>query len=112
MQLQIDKKALQLRYWYEDGAYAYNYSLPFNSNAKRMGKNSGTELFTANSKDLALVFAVLPTLPITSPNVLLAGNSNVMRLKYSTELADYETYIPASDIAGARDATAFEMYGA
>jgi len=55
---------------------------------------------------------VLPTLPITSPNVLLAGNSNVMRLKYSTELSDYETYIPASDTAGARDATAFEMYGA
>ena len=80
--------------------------------AASLGKKTGTELFTANAKDLALVFAVLPTLPITSPNVLLAGNANVMRIKYSTELADYETYIPAADIAGVRDATAFEMYGA
>jgi hypothetical protein len=112
LQLQIGKDALELRYWYEDAAYAYNYSLPFNSNAKRTGKKTGTELFTANAKDLALVFAVLPTLPIISPNVQLAGNGNVMRIKYSTELADYETYIPAADTAGARDATAFEMYGA
>jgi hypothetical protein len=112
LQLQIGKDKLELRYWYEDAAYAYNYSLPFNSNAKRMGKKTGTELFTANAKDLALVFAVLPTLPITSANLLLSGNSNVMRIKYSTELADYETYIPAADTAGVRDATAFEMYGA
>lgn len=112
IQLQIGKAALELRYWYEERAYAYNYSLPFNGNAKRTGKKTGTELFTANAKDLALVFAVLPTLPITSANVLLSGNSNVMRVKYSTELADYETYIPAADAAGARDATAFEMYGA
>ena len=88
------------------------FNAGFNSNAKRTGKKASTELFTANAKDLALVFAVLPTLPITSANVLLAGNSNVMRVKYSTELADYETYIPAADTAGARDATAFEMYGA
>lgn len=112
LQLQIGKDALELRYWHEDGAYAYNYKLPFNSNAKRTDKKASTELFTANAKDLALVFAVLPTLPITSSNVLLSGNSDMMRVKYSTELADYETYIPAADTAGERDATAFEMYGA
>ena len=112
LQLQISKAALELRYWYEDGAYAYNYNLPFNANAQRTGKITGTELFTTNAKDLALVFSVLPTLPITSANVQLAGNANVMRIKYSTELADYETYIPAADTAGARDGTAFEMYGA
>lgn len=114
LQLQIGKNALELRYWFDEEtkAYADSYTLPYNNNAKRTGQNTGTELFTASAKDLALVFAVLPTLPITSPNVLLAGNSTVMRLKYSTELADYETYIPAADTAGARDATAFEMYGA
>lgn len=112
IQLQVAKTELELRYWYEDDVYAYNYSLPYNSNAKRLGKKTSTELFTANAKDLALVFAVLPTLPITSQNVLLSGNSNVMRIKYSTELADYETYIPAADTAGVRDATAFELYGA
>lgn len=114
LQLQIGKNALELRYWFDEEtkAYADSYTLLYNNNAKRTGQNTGTELFTASAKDLALVFAVLPTLPITSFNVLLTGNSNVMRLKYSTELADYETYIPASDTAGARDATAFEMYGA
>ena len=112
LQLQIGKDDLELRYWHEDNAYAYNYRLPFNNNAQRMGKKTETELFTANAKDLALVFAVLPTLPITSANVLLSGNSNVMRVKYSTLLADYETYIPAADTAGLRDAAAFAMYGA
>lgn len=112
LQLQIGKYGLELRYWYENGAYAYNYSLPFASNAKRKGKKTTDALFTANAKDLALVFAVLPTLPITSPNVQLAGNKDVMRIKYSTELAEYETYIPAADAAGERSAEAFEMYGA
>lgn len=112
LQLQIGKNELELRYLYQDVAYAYNYSLPFNNNAKRTDKNTSTQLFTANAKDLALVFAVLPFLPIISTNVLLAGNSTVMRVKYSTHLADYETYIPAADTAGVRDTTAFEMYGA
>lgn len=112
LQLQIGKDALELRYWLEDDVYAYNYTLPYNSNAKRVGKKTGTELFTANAKDLALVFAVLPTLPITSKSVVLTGNANLMQIKYSTELADYLTFIPAADTAGVRDEAAFEMYGA
>ena len=114
LQLQIGKDDLQLRYWFDEEtkAYAESYTLPYNTNAKRKGRKKGTELFTANAKDLALVFAVLPTLPITSQHVQLAGNGNVMRLTYSTELADYETYIPAADTAGVRDATVFEEYGA
>lgn len=111
LQLQIGKSELEMRYWYEDGGYASSYSLPYSSNANRVGKKITTQLFTANAKDLALVFAVLPTLPITSPSVLLSGNENVLRIKYSTDLADYLTYIPASETSGARDATAFEMYG-
>lgn len=114
LQLQIGKTDLELRYWWDEKAKAYaeNYSLPFKTNAKRTDKRASTKLFTSNAKDLALVFAVLPTLPITSSHVQLAGNSHVMRLTYSTALADYETYIPAADTEGARDTTAFEMYGA
>lgn len=114
LQLQIGKDALELRYWFDDKtqAYAESYKLPYNANAKRKGRKKGAELFTANAKDLALVFAVLPTLPITSQHVQLAGNDNVMRITYSTELTDYETYIPAADTAGVRDATVFEEYGA
>jgi hypothetical protein len=112
LQLQVGKDGLSLRYWYEDGAYASNYSLPFNANAKRRGKKANDELFTANAKDLALVFAVLPTLPITSSSVQLSGNQDVLRVKYRTELADYETYIPAADTAGVRSSAVFEMYGA
>jgi hypothetical protein len=114
LQLQIGKRDLELRYWFDDKtkAYAESYSIPYSTNAKRTGKKKSTELFTANAKDLALVFAVLPTLPITSQNVQLSGNANVLRITYKTELADYETYIPAADQAGLRDATAFEIYGA
>jgi hypothetical protein len=35
-----------------------------------------------------------------------------MRIAYSTDLAAYETFIPAADTAGKRDASAFEQYGA
>lgn len=114
LQLQIGKNDLQLSYWFDDKtkAYAETYALPYNTNAKRKGRKKGTELFTANAKDLALLFAVLPTLPITSQHVQLAGNGNVMRIAYSTELAAYETYIPAASASGVRDATVFEVYGA
>lgn len=114
LQLQIGKRDLELRYWFDDKtkSYAESYSIPYKTNAKRTDKKKSTELFTANAKDLALVFAVLPTLPITSKSVSLSGNSNVMRITYTTELAAYETYIPAADQAGVRDATVFEIYGA
>lgn len=114
LQLQIGKRDLELKYWFDDKtkAYAESYSIPYSTNAKRTGKKKSTELFTANAKDLTLVFAVLPTLPITSQNVRLSGNNEVMRIAYTTELADYETYIPAADTTGLRDATVFEVYGA
>jgi hypothetical protein len=112
LQLQIGTSDLELRFWYEEKAFAYNYTLPFNANAKRTDSKPSKQLFTANAKDLALVFSVLPTLPITSDSVLLSGNGAVLRVKFSTELADYETFIPAADTAGKRDTTAFEMYGA
>jgi hypothetical protein len=112
IQLEVGKDALELRYWFEKDIYAYNYTMPYNSNAQRTDKKAATALFTANAKDLALVFAVLPTLPITSSSVVLRGNANVMQIQYSTALAEYEIYIPAADTAGVRDAAAFEMYGA
>ena len=112
LQLQISKTDLELRYWLDEKtkAYAESYTLPYKTNAKRIDTPARTKLFTANAKDLALVFAVLPTLPITSSHVQLAANSHVMRIAYDTELAAYEIYIPAGEANGARDATAFETY--
>lgn len=114
LQLKLTKADLKLSYWYDKKVQSYSesYSLPYNQNAKRTDKAAGDKLFTANAKDLALVFTVLPTLPITSQHVLLSGNSNVMRIKYSTALADYETFIGAADEAGERDTTVFELHGA
>ena len=96
----------------DEKSYAESYSIPYNANATLVKAQGGAGLFTGHSKDLALVFAVLPTLPIISEQVLLSGNEHVMRIKYRTELADYETYIPAAELDGWRDATAFEMHGA
>jgi hypothetical protein len=114
LQLQIGQSDVEVRYWLneDEKSYAESYSIPYNGHANLQKAQDRAGLFTGNSKDLALVFAVLPTLPITSEHVLLSGNEHLMRIKYSTELADYETYIPAAELKGWRDATAFEMYGA
>lgn len=114
LQMQIGHSDVEVRYWLNDDekTYAESYSIPYNTSANLIKAQGGAGLFTGNSKDLALVFAVLPTLPIISEHVQLAGNEHVMRIKYSTELADYETYIPAAELNGWRDATAFEMHGA
>lgn len=66
LQMQIGHDKMTVRYWFEEGGYAYNYVIPYGKNAKRSGKKLDTAMFTANAKDLALVFAVLPTLPIST----------------------------------------------
>lgn len=111
--LEVGAGGVKLSYWWDRKAKAYaeSYSLAYGSTASVAAQTSDHS-FTANPKDFALVFAVLPTLPITSSHVSVSGNANVMRITYSTDLADYETYIPAADVNGKRDATAFEIYGA
>lgn len=113
LKLGVTDTKLTLGYWWDSkaGAYAESYSLPF-AHGTGSNVNTGEQSFTANAKDLALVFATLPTLPITSQHVSLQGNQHLLRIAYSTDLAEYETYIPAADTAGKRDATAFAQYGA
>ncbi len=103
---------LELAYWWDikEKCYAESYKLPYAPGTTRTSQ-IGDYSFTANARDLALVFATLPSLPITSPHVSIQGNANVLRVSYTTDLAEYETYIPAADTAGKRDVTVFTPYG-
>lgn len=110
--LNISATELELAYWWDTKTkgYAESYKLPYAAGTTRTAQ-TGDYSFTANAKDLALVFATLPSLPITSQHVSIQGNANVLRVSYTTDLAEYETYIPAADTAGKRDATVFTPYG-
>jgi hypothetical protein len=112
LKLTISNTKLALAYWWDSKtkAYAESYELDYGTGASS-NVTAGEQGFTGNAKDLALMFATLPTLPITSQHVSIQGNQHVMRIAYSTDLAAYETFIPAADVAGKRDATAFEQYG-
>lgn len=113
IRLDIGTKALNWQYWLNEktGNYGQSFSLQYGNAAKRKDKSKGVS-FVGHAKDMAQVFATLPTLPITSSNITLSGNENVLRISYSTELASYETFIPACDADGSRDNSAFAMYGA
>ena len=67
--------------------------------------------FECSPKDLAMVFSMLPQMPLTSSQVHITANAHVMKISYSTDIADYETFIPAINDAGEADATAFKIYG-
>lgn len=112
--LHVGKDRADWNFWWDEkrGSYAESYSALYGKDAKRGKTQLEAPKFTANAKDFAAVFAVLPGLPITSAHVMLEGNAHVLRVSYSTELADYETYIPAADAVGKRDTTAFDQYGA
>jgi hypothetical protein len=68
-------------------------------------------VFECSPKDLAVVFSTLPLMPLTCEQVIIRANENVMQITYSTDLADYESFIPAVTDAGEADATAFKIYG-
>jgi hypothetical protein len=113
LKLTISNTKFALAYWWDSKtkSYAESYDLDYGTGTSG-NVTAGEQGFTGNAKDLALVFATLPTLPIASQHVSIQGNRHVMRIAYSTDLAAYETFIPAADVAGKRDATAFEQYGA
>lgn len=113
LHLRSNKEGLKLSYWWDNKlkSYAETYSLPYGNSVTGSGSFEDAE-FTAKAKDLALVFAVLPTLPITNNTVTISANKTLMRVAYSTELADYETFIPAADAEGEYDVSAFTQYGA
>jgi hypothetical protein len=73
--------------------------------------NEKGPVFECSPKDLAVVFSTLPRMPLTCEHVVIRANANVMKITYGTDLADYETFIPAVTDAGEADATAFEIYG-
>ena len=110
--LNISATELELAYWWDakEKGYAESYKLPYTAGTSLAAPGADYS-FTANARDLALVFATLPSLPITSQHVSIQGNSNVLRVSYTTDLAEYETYIPAADTAGKRDVTVFTPYG-
>ncbi len=101
--LNISATELELAYWWDakEKGYAESYKLPYTAGTS-LAAQAADYSFTANARDLALVFATLPSLPITSPHVSIQGNANVLRVSYTTDLAEYETYIPAADVAGNR----------
>ncbi len=110
--LNISATDLELAYWWDakQKSYAESYKLPYAAGTV-LTAQSADYSFTANARDLALVFASLPSLPITSQHVSIQGNANVLRVSYTTDLAECETYILPADTTGKRDATVFTPYG-
>mgnify|MGYP006914310935 FL=1 len=68
-------------------------------------------VFECSPKDLAVVFSTLPRMPLTCEQVIIRANKHVMQITYSTDMADFDTFIPAITDEGKADATAFEVYG-
>jgi len=109
---EIDKDKLVLQAWWDAKAkkFQQSYAIPFTNNGTvKLG--SGKSSFACSPKDAAPFFATLPTLPITSANVLIRANTHVMEISYETQLADYVHYIPATNEAGKPDSTLFTAYG-
>jgi hypothetical protein len=104
---------LKLKHWWLGAKNGYE-----RENDTLFGKDAKATLnvkepkFDCSPKDLAVVFSTLPEMHLTCGHVIIRANANVMQISYSTDLAEYETFIPAVNDEGKADATAFDVYGA
>jgi hypothetical protein len=104
---------LKLKHWWLGAKNGYE-----RENDTLFGKDAKATLnvkepkFDCSPKDLAVVFSTLPEMHLTCAHVIIRANANVMQISYSTDLAEYETFIPAVNDEGKADATAFDVYGA
>jgi len=103
---------LKMEHWWLGTGKGYE-----RENGAIFGKNAQVTLnvedpsFECSPKDLAVVFSTLPNMALTCENVKICANAHVMQITYSTDLADYETFIPAVNDDGEADATEFSIYG-
>lgn len=103
---------LTLKHWWLGTGKGYeraHHTLFGNEAAVKL--NEKDPVFECSPKDLAVVFSTLPLMPLTCERVIIRANEHVMQITYGTDLADYDTFIPAVTDAGEADATAFEIYG-
>jgi hypothetical protein len=103
---------LTLKHWWLGTGQGYEraHDTIF-SNEATAALHTKDPVFECSPKDLAVVFSTLPLMPLTCEQVIIRANENVMQITYATDLADYDTFIPAVTEAGEADATAFEIYG-
>jgi hypothetical protein len=104
---------LKLKHWWlgAGGGYERDNDTDFGSDAQAT-LHMKEPKFECSPKDLAVVFSTLPQMPLTCEQVHIRANAHIMQISYSTDLADYETFIPAVDETGQADATEFQVYGA
>ncbi|EDM69387.1 hypothetical protein RAZWK3B_11632 [Roseobacter sp. AzwK-3b] len=104
---------LTLKHWWDGTAAGYqrDHATLFQNSASAT-LTAREPVFQCSPKDLAMVFSALPYMPLSSANVEISANAHVMKIAYSTDLAEYETFIPAVTEDGSKDTTAFLAYGA
>jgi hypothetical protein len=113
IQFVVSSTDFTLKHWWDwkKQQYEREHSVALgddDATIKIRGKNLE---FRTHPKDAALVFSALARLPIANDSVVIRANSEIMRIDYATDLAEYRVYIPAADTAGERVSAPFTGYG-
>jgi hypothetical protein len=87
--------------------YASNKSLPIEFPAVGAGKAA---LVTVLSKDILPLLSGLLDVDIVG-KVTISVTESCIAIRYATELADYQVFVPSCAANGKRIKTAFEAYG-
>ncbi len=106
MRLEMGKAVATIKHYGEKG----NFSHSFVIDADGVATTSKPTKATFLTKDLLPVLAGLNDTDIVG-KATVAMNTDVLAIKYATELAQYEIYVPACKDNLKRIATAFEAYG-
>jgi hypothetical protein len=106
MRLEMGKAVATIKHYGEKG----NFSHSFVIDADGVATTSKPTKATFLTKDLLPVLAGLNDTDIVG-KATVAMNADVLVIKYATDLAQYEIYVPACKDNLKRIATAFEAYG-
>jgi len=106
LQLGFDSKGLVVSHYGERGNFS-NKSLPIEFPAVGAGKAA---LVTVLSKDILPLLSGLLDVDIVG-KVTISVTESCIAIRYATELADYQVFVPGCAANGKRIKSAFEAYG-
>ena len=94
--LRVDADSLTLHYWWDKdkSVYEKSFSMPIDSGSTVTITNKvGTiELFP---KDAMLLFAAIPTLPLSNNEISIKRSTDGLLVDYETDLATYRSLLPS-----------------
>ncbi|WP_294619204.1 hypothetical protein [uncultured Roseovarius sp.] len=94
--LHFSESSVRFDYWWDAKNKSFSEQKQFELGKAAQAKiSTSTPTINLYPKDAMLLFSAIATLPLDKHDIVMRGNASGMMLEYETDLARYQSYLPA-----------------